>query len=486
MEINSLTSFELSRSISSREISALEAAEFYLEKIGRLNPALNCFLHAAPDKVREQAKRIDGLIESGENAGPLAGVPVAIKDNILALDSPATAGSDILEGFLPPYEATAVTRLREAGAVILGKTNLDEFGMGSSCEHSAFGPTLNPWHAGRVPGGSSGGSAAAVSAGLAPAALGSDTGGSVRQPASFCGIAGMRPTYGLASRYGLIAFASSFDQIGPLARDTKDLALLMSAICGPDHLDSTSLDCSSDFLSGIEDGIEGIKIGVPTEYISKIEDADVTCALDHAVKTFKDIGASVDEISLPEPDATVASYYVIATAEASSNMARYTGVHYSSRAGSGPTAGDMIERTRNKFGPEVKRRILLGTFVLSSGYYDRYYMKAQEARARITGMFEEVFRSFDIVILPTAPSPAFKIGEKLSDPLEMYLCDIMTAGASLAGLPALSVPCGFSADGLPIGLQIIGPKLSDASVLRAGRAFEKKTGLCNQVAPAME
>jgi len=434
--------------------------------------------------ARAQAAAVDEVLHSGRETGPLAGVPVAVKDNILVEGVLATAGSRILDGFVSPYDATVIVRLKAAGAVILGKTNLDEFAMGSSCEYSAFKTTRNPYDADRVPGGSSGGSAAAVAAGSAAAALGSDTGGSIRQPAAFCGIAGLKPTYGMVSRYGLVAFASSLDQIGPLARDTRDLALIMSVISGHDRNDSTSFQSTPPaFLGELDGGVSGAVLGVPREYVSQVANEDVRACFESAVKTFEKLGAEVREVSLPHADYAIATYYVLAPAEASSNLARYTGTHYANRIPGGKLAQDVIERTRTRFGPEVKRRIILGSFVLSSGYYDAYYLRADRTREVIRNDFKEAFEECDVLLSPTTPSPAFRLGEKLADPLDMYLCDVMNVGVNLAGVPALSIPCGFSAEGMPVGLQIIGPRESDAYILRIGRAFECETCFSNRVAP---
>lgn len=484
MAITDLTAFELSQKIASREVSAMEVLEAYLKRIASTEPAIDAYLSVTEETAREQAAAVDSALDSGAEAGPLAGVPLAIKDNILVEGVAATAGSRILEGFVSPYDATVVARLKAAGAVILGKANLDEFAMGSSCEYSAFKITHNPYHTDRVPGGSSGGSAAAVAAGSAPAALGSDTGGSIRQPAALCGIAGLKPTYGTVSRYGLVAFASSLDQVGPLARDTRDLALIMSVISGPDHNDSTSYRSKPPaFLKKLDADISGAVLGVPREYVSQVVNDDVKSRFDSAVETFEKLGAQIREISLPHTDYAIATYYIIAPAEASSNLARYTGTHYANRLTGGKLARDVVERTRTLFGPEVKRRIILGSFVLSSGYYDAYYLRAARTRNVIRGDFDKAFSECDALLSPTTPSPAFRLGEKMTDPLEMYLYDVMNVGVNLAGIPALSVPCGFSSDDLPVGLQIIGPADSDARILGLGRAFEKETGFYNRIAP---
>jgi aspartyl-tRNA(Asn)/glutamyl-tRNA(Gln) amidotransferase subunit A len=484
MQTSSLTAFETTQKIQTRKLRACEAAEACLATIARTEPQVGAYLHITQDMALAQAKAVDEALSKGRAPGPLAGVPVAVKDNILVEGVTATAGSRIIENFEAPYDATAVARLKAAGAVIVGKTNLDEFAMGSSCEYSSFKPTRNPWNTDFVPGGSSGGSAAAVAAGSAAVALGSDTGGSVRQPAAFCGVAGLKPTYGTVSRYGLIAFASSLDQIGVLGQDTRDIALVMSVISGHDEKDSTSLrPPTPDFLGGLDEGMAGMTLGVAQEYVSLIENRDVRAAFESAVETYRGLGAQIREVSLPHADSAVAAYYILAPAEASSNLARYTGIHYSRRRGEGGLAREVIEGTRMLFGPEVKRRIMLGTFVLSSGYYDAYYLKARKTRALVQRDFENAFETCDAILMPTTPTPAFRLGEKLDDPLQMYLCDVMTVAVNLAGVPGLSIPCGTSGEGLPVGLQIVGPGRADADILRIGRAFERETGFFNRIAP---
>lgn len=484
MEITDLTAFELSRNIASRDISASEAADAYFARIRGTEPVIGAYLRTAEESVRKRAGEIDRTLAKGERWGPLAGIPIAVKDNILTEGVITTAGSRITGDFVPPYDATVVARLKSAGALILGKTNLDEFAMGSSCEYSAFQTTRNPWDTRRVPGGSSGGSAAAVVSGSAAIALGSDTGGSIRQPAAFCGAAGLKPTYGLVSRCGLVAFASSLDQIGPIGRDTRDLAFVMSVIAGRDENDSTSLrEPCPDFLAGLEEGVDGMSLGVPAEYVSQITDDEVKSAFERTIETYQHLGASIEEVSLPHAGYSIAAYYIIAPAEASSNLARFTGIHYSARKDACGLARDVIDSTRTQFGPEVKRRIMLGSFVLSAGYYDAYYLRAAKTRTLITRDFADAFKRCDALLSPVTPAPAFPFGEKLTDPLDMYLCDVMTVGVNLAGLPGLSIPCGRSDKSLPFGLQIIGPRLSDAKLLRIGRAYERETGLSNLVAP---
>ena len=448
-----------------------------LARIAARNPDLGAMLAVDEAAVLRRAAALDGL-DDRRLAGPLAAVPVAVKDNICTAGLTTTAGSKALAGFVPPYSATAVERLERAGAIIVGKTNCDEFAMGSSSEHSAFGPVRNPWDRSRTPGGSSGGSAAAVAAGLVPIALGSDTGGSVRQPAALCGCVGLRPTYGRVSRHGLIAFASSLDQIGPLALTVRDAAAVLRVIAGPDALDATASTAAvPDWEAELGGGVRGVRIGFPKHLLERGVDDDVARAVEAAVAVLAARGAAIREITLADADLAVPAYYLIATAEASSNLARYDGVRYGHRS---ETAGDlraMYDASRSEgFGAEVKRRIMLGTFVLSAGYYDAYYVKAQAARARITAGFLSALAEVDLIALPTSPTPAFALGERLHDPVAMYLSDVFTVGPSLAGLPALSVPCGFAGGRLPVGLQLIGRPFDEASLFRAAEAYERETG----------
>jgi len=470
---------DIARLVRDRRVSATEVAEHFLARIERFDPGVRAYLHVDADGARRTAARLDERIGRGEPAGSLAGVPVALKDNLCTRGSPTTCGSRILETFEPPYDATAVQRLRDADAVPVGKTNLDEFAMGSSCENSAFFPTRNPHAPDRVPGGSSGGSAAAVAAGLCAVALGSDTGGSIRQPAALCGVVGLKPTYGRVSRYGLVAFASSLDQIGPLARDVRDAATVLSVVGGADPRDKTTVsDPLPDLERDLESGAEGLRLGIPQEYFPDSLAAEVRAPVEAAVERLRDAGASVRDVSLPHTAYVIATYYVVANCEASSNLARYDGVRFGSRA-AGPSSDptDMMVRSRTEgFGPEVKRRILLGTFALSTGYADRYYKKALEVRARIREDFRRAFAEVDLLVAPTSPFPAFRLGEKTADPLDMYLCDVLTAGANLAGVPAVSLPCGRTASGLPVGLQLVGPAFSEATLLRAARAIERSSG----------
>jgi aspartyl-tRNA(Asn)/glutamyl-tRNA(Gln) amidotransferase subunit A len=472
----SLTIHELSDKLRKREISAQEITVVAFGRIAATDDKIHSYLTLCGDLALEQAKGADRRLREETNPDPLLGIPIAIKDNFITQGIRTTAASKILGEFLPPYDATAVKKIRDAGAVITGKTNLDEFAMGSSTENSAFFPTRNPWNTDRVPGGSSGGSAAAVSADQCIAALGTDTGGSIRQPAACCGIVGLKPTYGLVSRFGIIAFASSMDQVGPMTKDVTDCALLLQAIAGHDPADSTSVNRSvprySELLTG---DVKGLRLGIPTEYFVSGMQPEVEQAVREAIDSFKHHGAEVEEINLPHSDYAIAVYYIAATAEASSNLARYDGMRYGYRAnGKDLTETYMLSRAQG-FGDEVKRRIMLGTYVLSAGYYEAYYLKAQKVRALIRKDFDEAFRRCDAIITPTAPTTAFKIGERTRDPLQMYLSDIYTISANLAGLPALSLPCGFDSQGLPIGLQIIGRHFDESTILRLAYAYEQST-----------
>jgi aspartyl-tRNA(Asn)/glutamyl-tRNA(Gln) amidotransferase subunit A len=447
-----------------------------LEKVARLDPGLHSFLHLAADDARREARAWDErYARNGAALPPLAGVPVALKDNLCVRGMPTTAGSRILAGWRPPYDATVVTRLREAGAIVIGKTNLDEFAMGSSTENSAYGPTRNPWDRARVPGGSSGGSAAAVAAGLVPLALGSDTGGSIRQPAGFCGVVGLKPTYGRVSRYGLIAFASSLDQIGPLTRSVADAALLLAVLAGRDPRDATTADTpAADVARGLEDGIRGLRIGVPREAFGEGLHPDVRAAVMDAAAALERDGATLVDVGLPSIAYALPTYYLIATSEASANLARYDGVQYGLRVASGDLYGMYTETRGRGFGAEVKRRIMLGTYALSAGFYEGFFLKAQRVRTLIRRDFEAALSSADVLLMPTSPTTAFRLGEKTDDPLQMYLADVYTIPVNLAGLPAVSVPCGMAA-GLPIGLQVIGRAFDEPTVLRVASAYERAT-----------
>jgi aspartyl-tRNA(Asn)/glutamyl-tRNA(Gln) amidotransferase subunit A len=463
--------------LRSKKVSAREIATEFYANIDRRNPDLNAYLTLSRERAFAQADRVDVATACGEKLGPLAGVPIAVKDVISTAGVRTTCGSKILETYVPPYDATAVARLEKAGAVILGKTNCDEFAMGSSNENSAYGPVRNPVAMDRVPGGSSGGSAATVAAGLAVAALGTDTGGSIRQPGACCGVPAMMPTYGRVSRYGLIAFASSLDRIGPFAMNVADAAAILSVIAGHDENDATSAAVPlPDYTTGIEQSIQGLRIGVPEEYFEEGIDGQVKEKVLAGIALLEKLGCRPVSLKMPHTEYAIATYYIVATAEASSNLARYDGVRYGLRV-PGATLIDMYRKTRERgFGAEVKRRLMLGTYALSSGYYDAYYLRAQKVRALIARDFTEAFQKVDAIVTPTTPTPAFKLGEKTSDPLQMYLADIYTVTGSLAGIPGISIPCGTTKEKLPIGMQILGPHFSESRVLQLARAFEKAGG----------
>jgi aspartyl-tRNA(Asn)/glutamyl-tRNA(Gln) amidotransferase subunit A len=467
---------ELARGLRARRFSSLEVTSAFLERIQASDSQVHAFLATDPEYSLAMARAADGRLAAGETGLPLLGVPIAIKDIICTEHFPTTCGSRMLQGYRSPFQATVVNRLRQAGAVILGKTNTDEFAMGSSTENSAYGPTHNPWDLERVPGGSSGGSAAAVAARQAPGAIGSDTGGSVRQPAGFCGVPGIKPTYSRVSRYGLVAFASSLDQIGTFGRDVYDCALLLNCISGHDPFDATSSrEPVPDFTATLSDGIKGLRVGVPREYFVPGMQPEVERAVRAAIDTLAALGAEIAEVSLPHTKYALPAYYIIADAEASANLARYDGIRFGYYEDA-PTMWEAYARTRGHgFGAEVKRRIMLGTYVLSAGYYDAYYLKAQKVRTLIRADFDRAFERCDVLVAPVSPTVAFRIGEKVADPLEMYLADVCTLALSLAGLPGMSVPCGF-AGGLPVGLQVMGRQYDEATVLRLARAYEQATG----------
>ena len=476
MDLHALTIHELHDLLDTREVSARDVTEAFYRRIEALDDRVHAYLTLTRERALEQADQADRRRQLGER-GPLLGVPLAIKDVICTEGVRTTCGSKILHNFVPPYDATVVERLKAAGAIVLGKANMDEFAMGSSTEHSAYGITRNPWDLSTIPGGSSGGSAAAVAADECAAALGTDTGGSIRQPAACCGIIGLKPTYGRVSRYGMVAFASSLDQIGPMTKDVRDAALLLNVIGGNDPRDSTSADISlPDFTRALTGSVRGVRIGIPREYFIAGIDPQVERAVRAAIAVLEGVGATVEEVSLPHSEYGVAAYYILAPSEASSNLARYDGVKYGYRTPHWSNLRDMYMRTRDEgFGVEVKRRIMLGTYALSAGYYEAYYKKAQQVRTLIRRDFEEAFQQVDVLVAPTAPTPAFKIGEKIDDPLQMYLSDVFTITINLAGIPALSIPCGFSSAGLPIGLQIIGKPFAEETILRAAHAFEQQT-----------
>jgi aspartyl-tRNA(Asn)/glutamyl-tRNA(Gln) amidotransferase subunit A len=473
--LHQLSASEIRKRVAERSVSAEAVVQAHLDRIAAVEPKLDAFLAVLVDRALEAARRLDGELAAGRKAPPLAGVPVAVKDVLDLEGLPTTCGSKILEGYRPPFTATALQRLEEAGAILVGKTNMDEFAMGSSTENSGYKKTRNPWDLARVPGGSSGGSAAAVAALMAPLALGTDTGGSVRQPAAFCGVYGLKPTYGRVSRYGLVAFASSLDQIGAFARSVEDLALVASVLFGPDPRDATSaMEDVPDFAPALRAGAEGVRIGVPWGFLKEGVEDGTLAAFRSSLLALEAAGARILEVSLPSLPHAIATYYIVATAEASSNLARYDGVRYGRRVPARALKAMYGETRDHGFGAEVKRRIILGTFVLSSGYYDAYYLRAQKVRTLIRRDFERAFAGCDLVALPTTPSPAFRLGEKTEDPLQMYLADIFTVPANLAGIPGLSVPGGFAA-GLPVGLQLLARPFDEATLLRVAAAHEART-----------
>ena len=481
MDIPSLTIDLVRRGLRAKEFSATELATEALRHAEAENPKTGAYLHFSPERALSTARRVDEQLARGEDPGALAGVPVAVKDVIVTRGVRTTCGSRMLENYIPPYDATAIERLEAAGGVILGKTNCDEFAMGSSNENSAFGPVRNPVAPDRVPGGSSGGSAATVAQGTSVVSLGSDTGGSIRQPASFCGVVGVTPTYGRVSRYGLTAFASSLDHIGPFARTVRDSATLLGVIAGRDPMDSTSAEAPvPDYTAFLDGNVKGLKLGLPKEYLKDLSSESGDLIL-RGVDVLKGLGCEIREISLPATDYAIACYYIICTAEASSNLARYDGVRYTRRSADPGTLADMYRKTRGEgFGAECKRRIMLGTYVLSAGYYDAYYLKAQRVRTLIARDFANAFGEVDAVVAPVSPFPAFKLGEKVDDPLAMYLSDIYTITGSLAGIPCMSVPCGKTGEGLPVGMQILTRHFGEATMFRLADAFEKAGGSADQ------
>jgi len=476
MEIYLLPAHRLHELLKRKEVTCRQVTESVLRRIEKVEGQIHAYITLTPDLAMEQATSADARFQKGE-AGPLTGIPLAIKDLICTRGVRTTCGSHILENFIPPYDATVIEKLKAAGAVFVGKANMDEFAMGSSNENSSFGPTRNPWDLERIPGGSSGGPAASVAAAECIASLGSDTGGSIRQPAACCGIVGIKPTYGRVSRFGLVAFASSLDQIGPLTKDVQDAAILMKIISGHDPKDSTSVDLPvPDYGDALTKDIRGMVLGIPREYFIEGIDPEVESAIREAIRTLEKLGARAKEISLPHSEYAVAVYYIIAPAEASSNLARYDGVKYGFRARGGYDLLQMYRETRFQgFGAEVKRRIMLGTYALSAGYYEAYYRKASQVRTLIREDFEKAFSQCDVLLTPTAPTPAFKLGEKVDDPLQMYLSDVFTIPCNLAGLPGLSLPCGFSKQGLPIGLQILAGHFQEEKILQVAYAYEQNT-----------
>jgi len=476
MNITDLTVHELKEKLDKKELTITEITKAYADRIIEKEPEVKAFVTTLTDTALEQAKQIEEKVNNGEITSEFAGIPVGIKDNICTKGVRTTCSSKMLENFVAPYNATVTEKLNEQNLINLGKLNMDEFAMGAATEYSAFKKTCNPWNLNKVPGGSSGGSAAAVAAGMVPWALGSDTGGSIRQPASFCGVVGLKPTYGLVSRFGLVAFASSLDQIGPITKDVEDSAILLNIISGYDEKDTTSTNIEKkDYTKALKNDVKGLKIGVPKEYFGEGINSEVKEALEKAIEEYKSMGAIVEECSLPIADYALATYYIIACAEASSNLGRFDGIRYGYRTPNFENLKDIFVNSRTEgFGEEVKRRIILGTYVLSSGYYDAYYKKAQQLRTMVINEFNKGFEKYDVILTPTSPTVAFGIGEKTSDPLEMYLADICTVSVNVAGLPGISIPCGVDSQGLPIGMQLIGNKFQEETILNTAYAFEKE------------
>lgn len=477
MNITDLTVHELKDKLSKKELTISEINKAYIDRINEKEKDLDAFMTLLTDEALEKSKKIEEKNENGDITSSLAGIPIGIKDNICTKGIKTTCSSKMLENFIAPYDATVMEKINSQNMIPLGKLNMDEFAMGSSTENSAFKKTRNPWNLNKVPGGSSGGSASAVAAGMVPWALGSDTGGSVRQPASLCGIVGLKPTYGLISRYGLIAYASSLDQIGTFTKDVEDCAMLLNVIAGKDEKDTTSVDIGEkDYTKALKNDVKGLRIGVPKEYFAEGINPEVKEKVENAIEEYKKMGAVVEECSLPIAEYTLATYYIISCAEASSNLGRFDGIRYGYRANNYSNLRELFVNSRTEgFGAEVKRRIILGTYVLSSGYYDAYYKKAQQVRTLIKNEFNKVFEKYDILIIPTSPVTAFGIGEKSDNPLEMYMADICTVPINVAGVPAISIPCGVDKEGLPIGMQIIGKHFSEETILNAAYAYEQKT-----------
>ncbi len=488
MNITELTVHELKEKIQKKELSSAEITKAFAERIKEKEESLNAFLTVLTDDAIKQAEEMDKKIDKGEITSELAGIPIGIKDNICTKGIKTTCGSKMLENFISPYDATVMEKINSAGMINLGKLNMDEFAMGSSTENSAFQKTHNPWNLKKVPGGSSGGSATAVAANMVPWALGSDTGGSVRQPASLCGIVGLKPTYGLISRYGLVAYASSLDQIGTFTKDVEDCALLLNVIAGKDERDTTSVKIENkDYVKALKNNVKGLRIGVPKEYFGEGINPEVRETIEKAIMEYKELGAIVEECSIPIADYTLATYYIISCAEASSNLGRFDGIRYGYRTPNYESLEDIFINSRTEgFGDEVKRRIILGTYVLSSGYYDAYYKKAQQVRTLIKNEFNKIFEKYDILITPTSPTVAFDIGEKSNNPMEMYMADICTVPINVAGVPAISIPCGVDKTGMPIGMQIIGKHFSEETILNAAYTYEQKTKFREKFKPAFK
>ena len=475
MDITELTVHELQDKLENKEITVTDITKAYIENIKKKEEKIGAFVTILEDEALKNAEEIQNKIESGEIKNSLAGIPIGIKDNICTKGVKTTCSSKMLENFISPYDATVMEKINAENMVMLGKLNMDEFAMGGSTEYSYFHVTRNPWNLNKVPGGSSGGSAAAVAANLVPWSLGSDTGGSIREPASFCGVVGLKPTYGLVSRYGLVAFASSLEQIGPITKDVKDCAMLLNVIAGHDERDSTSANVEKqDYVKALRNNVKGLKIGIPKEFFGEGINKEVKESLEKAIEKYKELGAEVEECSLDIAKYSLAAYYIIACAEASSNLGRFDGIRYTYRTKEFSNLKELYKKTRSEgFGPEVKRRIILGTYVLSSGYYDAYYKKAQKVRTLVMNEFKKAFEKYDILLTPTSPTVAFDIGSKSNNPLEMYLADICTVSVNIAGLPAISIPCGKDAEGMPIGMQLIGKRFDEQAILNAAYTFEQ-------------
>ena len=476
MDITELTVHELQEKIKNKELTIKEITEAYIDRINEKEKDVQAFVTELTDEAKKSAEEIQNKIESGEITGEFAGIPIGIKDNICTKGIKTTCSSRMLENFVSPYDATVMEKINNENMIDLGKLNMDEFAMGGSTEYSYFHPTRNPWNLNKVPGGSSGGSAAAVASNMVPWALGSDTGGSIREPASFCGVVGLKPTYGLVSRYGLVAFASSLDQIGPITKDVQDAAMLLNIIAGHDKKDTTSSDRPKvDYTKALKNDVKGLKIGVPKEFFGEGINEEVKEQLQKAIETYKELGAEVEEFSLDIAQYALATYYIIACAEASSNLGRFDGIRYTYRTKEFKSLKEIYKKSRSEgFGPEVKRRIILGTYVLSSGYYDAYYKKAQQVRTLVMNEFNKGFEKYDVILTPTSPTVAFDIGSKSNNPLEMYLADICTVSVNIAGLPGISIPCGVDKEGMPVGMQLIGNKFSEETILNAAYTFEQK------------
>ena len=488
MEITELTVHELQEKIKNKELTITEINEAYIKQIQEKEPEVQAFITELTDKGMEQAKEIQEKMNKGEKVGQFAGIPIGIKDIICTKGIKTTCASKMLENFVSPYDATVMEKINAEEMINLGKLNMDEFAMGGSTEYSYFKKTRNPWDLSRVPGGSSGGSAAAVAANMVPWALGTDTGGSIRQPASFCGIVGLKPTYGLVSRYGVVAFASSLDQVGVFTKDVQDCAMLLNVIAGHDEKDTTSVDIGEkDYTKSLIDNVKGLKIGIPKEFYGEGINAEVKESLEKSIETYKKMGAEIEEFSLDIAKYSLATYYIIACAEASSNLGRFDGIRYTYRSKNAKNLREIYKKSRSEgFGEEVKRRIILGTYVLSSGYYDAYYKKAQQVRTLVMNEFNKAFEKYDVILTPTSPTVAFKMGTKTNNPLEMYLSDICTVSVNIAGLPGISIPCGVDSSGMPIGMQLIGNKFQEETIIKAAYAFEKEVKFREKYKPSFK